>query len=174
MGEEGIHLISPIIGLAANVMVQVFGFRFHFSSSMLKSIVLGFGIGFMAVLACDLFFFFHDAPAIEHIIGISLANLLTYMALGYGYFHFINLGETARRVRILREINDAKGGLSIKGILSRYNGKSILAYRMNRLQNNGQILLEEGKYTIGNPTMLLITKIILLLKRIVIGKNKFD
>ena len=37
--------------------------------------------------------------------------------LGYCYFHFVNLGETARRVRIVRELwqsEDNRVGLTVK------------------------------------------------------------
>ncbi len=170
MEEEWIRLFSPVIGLTANVIIQVVSFRFRITSSMLKSIILGFGVGFLTVFVCD-FFPLRDSGSLWQAIGVSMTDLLAYMALGYCYFHFINLGETARRVRILREIYYARIGLSRKEILSRYNGKTVLEYRMNRLLGNGQIILDEGKYRIGNPSMLFITKIILLLKRIVIGKT---
>jgi len=172
MSESFGHLISPLVGLSANVVIQVAGFRFHSRLSMLKSIFLGFAAGFVVVVALDTFFFFTAQPlAWTFVVGIILANILTYFALGYGYFHFINLGETARRVRILREIYDSPSGLSIDEILARYNGKAILQYRMDRLLGNGQVILDQEKYKIGNPSMLYITKIILFLKLIILGKK---
>lgn len=175
MAGYSIHLINPIVGLTVNVILQVVSFRFYSKLSMLKSIILGFVAGFLVVLISDFILFSRDNMTIWHIIGIFLANLLTYVALGYCYFHFINLGETARRVRILREIYDSKDGLSIEEVLARYNAKDIIQLRMNRLLVNAQVILDRGKYTIGNPMMLYITRIILLLKLIVIGeKSEFD
>ena len=45
---------------------------------------------------------------------------MTYGVLSFGYFHFINLGETARRIRIIREIDAAGRPLTREVILDRY------------------------------------------------------
>jgi hypothetical protein len=105
----------------------------------------------------------------------AFANAFTYSALGYCYFHFINLGETARRIRILRELYDSKNGLSKDEILSKYNAHQIISKRIERLVNNGQIIFKDGRYYIGHPMMLLIAKIIVMMKCMVLGKkSEFD
>ena len=103
------------------------------------------------------------------------ANFIIYASLGYCYFHFINLGETARRIRILREIYDSKDGLTMEEILQKYNSKEIVDKRIGRLINNGQVLYKNGRYYIGNPTMLIITKIIVAMKLLLLGRrSEFD
>ena len=99
------------------------------------------------------------------------ANFFTYLSLGYCYFHFINLGETARRIRILRELYDSKQGLSEKEILEKYNAEEIVVRRINRLMSNGQILYRDDRYYINSPIMLLISKIIIVLKLLFLGKK---
>ena len=93
------------------------------------------------------------------------------MSLEYCYFNFINLGETARRIRILRELYDSKKGLSMAEILERYNAKNIVEKRLSRLINHGQIIDKNDKYYIGNPIMLLIARIIVTMKLILLGKK---
>jgi len=107
--------------------------------------------------------------------GYLICNALIYACLSYNYFHFVNLGETARRIRIIREIYDSPNGLTKEEILQRYNAREILGLRMGRLLSKGQIHLKEGRYFINNPTMLAISNIIIFLKKAILGKvSEFD
>lgn len=155
------HIFSSIIGLAANVISQVCISRYIPRFGLLKSILVGFIFGMCILLFLSL----------SGNISSLLVNGITYSALGYGYFHFINLGETARRIRILRELYDSKEGLSMAEILERYNAKEIIEKRINRLINSGQIIYRNGRYYIGKPTMLLIARIIATMKLIVLGRE---
>lgn len=97
------------------------------------------------------------------------------MALSYCYFVFINLGETARRIRILKEVLDAPEGLSLEEILRRYNANEIIERRLQRLLVNGQIIIRDDKYYIGKPLMLWMAKIVVAFKFILLGKkSEFD
>ena len=85
------------------------------------------------------------------------------------------MGETARRIRLLRELCDSSDGLSKEGILDRYNAKEIIDIRMKRLLGNGQVVLRNGSYFIGNPTMLFFSGIIVFMKLLILGKkSEFD
>jgi hypothetical protein len=104
-----------------------------------------------------------------------LANIITYGALGYGYFHFVNLGETARRIRLLRELYDSEGGLSISDLLARYNSREVLNRRMDRLTVTRQVFRRNGRLYIGKRTVLYMAKILVLMKMLFIGKkSEFD
>lgn len=161
--------LSPIISLLINVFVQVFSFRYFAKIGLLKSIFLGFIAGFLSTFLLGAHFFLNISLSLKEVIGIFICNMLTYSLLGYCYFHFINLGETARRIRILRELYDTKDGLSMEEILERYNCQELVNKRINRLLYNGQIVFKNGRYYIGNPAMLLISKIIITCKLIVMG-----
>lgn len=108
----------------------------------------------------------------QNIVVTLVANLLIYSALGYGYFHFINLGETARRIRILRELYKASEGLAADEILARYNAQQIVTMRISRLLRNGQIVEHAGRYVVGKPLMLFIARSMAWLKRLLIGKPR--
>jgi hypothetical protein len=108
-------------------------------------------------------------------LGILFANLMTFIALGYGYFHFVNLGETARRIRLLREIYSEPNGITKTELVRRYNGKTMLELRLNRLLSKGQIIACGDRYFIQSRLMLIITQIMVTLKWIIIGKkSEFD
>ncbi|MDD5465380.1 MAG: hypothetical protein PHP73_03450 [Candidatus Omnitrophica bacterium] len=106
---------------------------------------------------------------------LIFVNLIIYFCLSYCYFNFINMGETARRIRLLRELGEAPAGLTKGDILKRYNAQEIINIRINRLMNNSQIVLRNGRYYVGSPVMLFISKAIVLMKLVVLGKkSEFD
>ena len=170
-----LQVINPVFGLAVNVLVQLISFRFILKSGLLKTVFLGFFAGFLYLLLIESYIFFVMPVSFMDFLMILLANAITYASLGYCYFHFINLGETARRIRILRELHDSEDGLSLEEILQRYNAKEIVEKRISRLVNNGQVLYKNGRYYIDSPIMLMITRIIVAMKMLLLGRrSEFD
>lgn len=146
---------APAIGLAFNCLVQVRACRRD--KRLLSSVYRGFAGGAAAcALACG--------------FGAALLPaLVTYAALGYCYFHFINLGETARRIRLLRELAEGgPDGLSKEQLLAGYNAKGILAARLERLLNNSQIVEKDGRYYLGGRAVFGMARILLLMKRLLL------
>ena len=94
--------------------------------------------------------------------------------LGYCYFHFINLGETGRRIRIVRELLSADG-LTLEELLRRYNTSDMVEIRLARLLNNGQIAERNGKLFINNQFLVKASQIMIFMKKIILGKtSEFD
>lgn len=168
-----VEVILPVIGVMVNIVTQIFSFRFS-SIGLLKSIFLGFITGFAGIIILEYYVFGSDYKPAQDFIAIFITFLFTYSSLCYCYFHFLNLGETARRIRILRELYKNKEGLSIHEILERYNAIVIVEKRINRLINNGQIVCRNGRYYIDSHVMLLMAKIIVMLKLIILGKREID
>jgi len=167
--------MAPILGLFVNTLVQILAYRLIKSVGLLKTVVLGFVIGFATVMACGMAWYQTAMPDVMELMGQSALNLLTYVALGYCYFHFINLGETARRIRILRELRESKDGLTLEEILERYNALEIIKARLQRMQNNKQIVLRLERYFIAKPSLLYIAKTIALLKWVLLNRqSEFD
>lgn len=157
MGDNWTHIFAPFICLAVNVFIQISIFKFLPGMGLLKSLFLGFACGFFAL------FFINP--------GIILAgDLLIYALLGYCYFHFVNMSETARRIRILTELMEVRGGLSLREILERYNARDIIERRLTRLVNNGQVKCEKERYYIGNFTVLTMARFTAAAKRVIFGK----
>lgn len=156
-------MMFPVICLALNVVLQVAIMRLVPNAGLLKSIFLGFIFGMICLIFLSM---------IKGSIYFFAADLITYVALGYCYFHFLNLGETARRIRILRELYDFPEGLSMGDILSRYNAKIIIDARIKRLIDSGQITLKDGRYHIGFPVMLLMAGIMLFMKSLILGRRR--
>ncbi|MCP4369915.1 MAG: hypothetical protein GY797_17640 [Deltaproteobacteria bacterium] len=164
------QVLSPLIALMANVVIQISSVRIFSRLGVLKSVILGFASGLFSLFVFGVVCAFFCERAF--VITIVVDSII-YLPLGYGYFHFVNLGETARRIRILREIYDSGRGLSMDEILERYNADMVVKVRLERLLNNGQILDKNDRYYIGKPTMLIITKGLAMIKKIIFGKREF-
>lgn len=164
------YTFLPVISFILNVICQIFCARYIKSLGLLKSIFFGCIFGLIIIFAI-VFIYLSDRVNLSQIIY----SIVNYGALSYCYFHFINLGETARRIRLLRELIDSKDGLSVQEILERYNAKEIIEKRLGRLIKSGQIIFRDGRYYIGKPIMLLIANIIISLKLIILGrKSEFE
>lgn len=169
------HIFSPILGLGINVVCQVCYYRYVKNVSLLRSTFFGFLCGVMILLGIEAAYIKHFALSLLETLPYIMVNAISYMALGYCYFHFINLGETARRIRLLRELSESGDGLSMDEILQRYNAKEIVENRLNRLLKSGQIIYKDDRYYIGKPTMLFISQAIIFLKLLILGKkSEFD
>lgn len=167
-----IRICIPLFSLACNVLIQVCFARYIVKLGLMKSIFLGFVLGFLALGVFEAYVYQAQVfPGKEALVNF-VVHSMAYTALAYCYFHFINLGETARRIRILRELQNSDNGLSLEEILKRYNAKSIIDVRISRLINNGQIKLRNEKYYIDNPTVLYAAKFLAALKFIFLGKRE--
>ncbi len=169
-----LQLISPLIALGINVLVQISSFRFISKLGLLKSIMLGFLLGILTVFGIDLTQYFNLLIPEKDFFFFLLTNVVIYSFLGYCYFHFINLIVTARRIRLIRELYKFKNGLSEQEILKRYNAKKMVQYRLKRLLSSGQVVYRNERYYIGKPIMLFIAKILVMLKFFFIGKKTVD
>lgn len=150
--------------------MQIIGVKFY--TSLLKSLLFSFVFGLVALvlLESNLFKIISFGTKAEF-YSIFTINIIIYLSLNYCYFNFVNMGETARRIRILWEINDSKDGLTMEEILQKYNSKEIVEKRLDRLISSGQVIVQNSRYFAGKPVMLLASRIIILLKLIVLGKK---
>ena len=120
-------------------------------------------------------YLWNRSDTLAEAISMVCANLIIYCSLGYCYFHFINLGITARRIRILRELYTSPGGLTLSELLQRYNAGNMITARLERLLNSGQIVLRDNRYHIGRPVMLFMSRSIVAMKLLILGKrSEFD
>ncbi len=97
--------------------------------------------------------------------SIFLYSTVTYLCIGYSYFHIFNMSETARRIRILYEIYK-NGKISRERLRSIYGPDEMLRIRLARLQETGQVRLVNGCYLIGNPLLYNAARIIALWRKV--------
>ena len=170
-----LNAFAAVIALGGNVVCQVCTARYVAGLSLLKSLYVGFILGIFSLMFIELYWLKQAHLSLTGNMFSILANVITYSALGYCYFHFVNLGETARRIRILRELYDSKDGLSMDGILFVYNAEEMIGKRIDRLISSGQIICRDNRHYINIPIMLLTAKVIVTMKLILLGKkSEFD
>lgn len=166
--------LAPLAALATNVAAQVAVFRLFPHRGLLRSELAGFAAGGGALALVHALAAVPPHPPGEP-AALLAANALCYGALGYCYFHFGNLGETARRVRIVRELAESPGGLTLEEILRRYDAREIFDRRLGRLTGTGQIVLRDGRYFIASPLLAAMARGVLLLKLLFLGRgSEFD
>jgi len=98
----------------------------------------------------------------------SLAyTFIVYNCLGYAYFHFFNISETARRIRILLEIKEKKAA-SYDYLINVYEKKGFnLNSRLTRLIDLGQIEKINDKYVLSGKILLVAALFIKTLRKII-------
>lgn len=163
MFNEALRFAIPLVGLFLNSVSQVITFRAQRRKSLLSSVLSGFLAGTAGLFFLEMF--------LGDKADIAAGNALTYILLSYGYFHFLNLGETSRRIRLSREIAESAGGLARAEILARYSTDEIIRRRLGRLMESGQIVSKDGRFYINSLVMLSAAKIIAGLRFVLLGRS---
>lgn len=84
-------------------------------------------------------------------------HIISFNCLSYSYFHFFNLSDTGRRIKILLMIY---GNKNIKN----YSSKVMIDNRLVRLQEFGWIMKKRNNYEISKKYPWFIYKILRILK----------
>lgn len=110
---------------------------------------------------------FPGPPAL-HRMPVALTYVaVVYASIAYSYFHLFNMSETARRIRILRELH-AAGSLTAEEISRLYSGASVLEARFDRLVATRQLQMQAGRFVeAGRP--LYIAACLVRAWRLVLG-----
>ena len=87
------------------------------------------------------------------------------------FFHFINLGETGRRVRILREIVNNGNQMRLDELQTRYNAENMVNYRFDRLIHNRQIYLDNGVLKANAGSVLAMHVILRVCRRLILREQ---
>jgi hypothetical protein len=167
--------LLPAAALAVNVGLQLLIVRAAPARGIAPSIAGGFLGGLAAVVAgAALLPGAADAAWLDR-PAAAMADLIAYLCLSYCYFNFLNLGITARRIRLLIELLEAPGGLTWTELLRRYDARQMVQARLGRLLAGGQVRERAGRYTIGAPHLLFTARMIILLKLLFLGtRSEFE
>ncbi|MCP4002565.1 MAG: hypothetical protein GY725_00075 [bacterium] len=159
---EALLSLSPVFGLASYVIAHVGISRAFSARGMLFRAICGFAVGALAMLWINL-----EAPP-----ELRLLNGLSYLALGFGYFNFVNLNFTSIRVRVLRELLECHPvPITNEQIRKNYGAGEILDSRLQRLTATGQLVRDGNRYRTGKGGVLLISRVFDLLIWLVKGSE---
>ncbi len=108
--------------------------------------------------------FIFERFSIAEGILMLLYSFMIYNALGYAYFHFFNMSETARRIRILIHIA-SQGQVTLSELEKKYTPAHMVSNRLARLVQMGQIKKNaDDIYLLKSARLLLIAKCIKALR----------
>jgi hypothetical protein len=163
---------APVLGLLVCVAAHILLSRHARGLRRDLAVAVAAGVGFAATAtaawaATDV----SDPGSVLDAWSSGIMWALTYLALTYAYiFGFFNLGESARRIRLLIELRAAGAqGLTLERLLAAYNAEMILDARLRRLLAAGQIVARGGRYHIQSRSMLRGARALVLLKRLYLG-----
>jgi hypothetical protein len=158
-------LLMATLAVAANMAGQIMVYRLlRAEGKLFKSQVAGTLIGGL-VLALLL----SMGSGASLSADVATADALLYAGFCYVYFHWNNMGETARRIRMLRELAAAPEGLTFEEMVHRYSAQEILERRLERLSAAGQISETDGRLVLTSWTILLSARLVGLAKQIIFG-----
>ena len=90
---------------------------------------------------------------------------LAYVSIAYSYFHLFNMGETARRIRLLRELL-SQGPLGMQELLSLYRGEEVMSRRIERLLETAQLIEQDGRYRVRGRLLLRAARVVFAWRRL--------
>lgn len=156
-------LALPSIAIAVNMAAQIASYQLRKEWGLLGSLLAGFGLGLLVLIGLTAV----NLDGLDQVV----ANFVLYGGFGYVYFHFNNMGETARRVRLVRELDRVPEGLNMGELLARYAAREVIDRRIGRLLASGQIVERDGRLHLGNPSVLAMARMVGVAKRLVHGRR---
>jgi hypothetical protein len=172
---ECCSLLSPIIALCVNVVVQVGLVRVRKGKGFLRSVIEGLLGGFLALTAFDLVLNFWGSVSLESIVISGLVNAPIYLALSYCYFGVANLGHTSIRIRLYSEIAQRSNGMSLQEIEEIYNEKTFAEMRLQRSLESGDIIQRGSRHYLGKARLAVAAHIIGAIRGFLVGaKSEFE
>jgi hypothetical protein len=160
---------APVVGLAAYTASHLILARSGRWASPYPSLIFGFVPGLAVTAALSAWALWNMAAGWADVVGYGLLNGATYAALGWGYFHFVNMGIASLRIRMLRELVDAGGRLDREHLLAGYNTSAVVELRITRLTSGGHFVVRDGRYFRGKLKFLLAARCFDLLRRVLFG-----
>jgi hypothetical protein len=148
MSAEWAISLAPLFGLCCDVAAQIV--CAHVLRKTGLSIIAGAAVGLIAtaaVLAGS------SASSAEWIGG-----LVTYLALAFGYWAFVNLNITSLRIRMLREILNSSDGISQADLVAEYSPEEFLRRRLARLKNAGQLSYDGDRWRLESGNLLVLAR----------------
>lgn len=140
--------LSPIAGLTANCMMQIS--IAHLMRRTSSSIVSGALFGLLAT--CVVFVW--AASGNRRGLADWFVAFVTYGALSFGYWNFLNLNSTSVRIRVIREMLHRRGGITRAELLAEYSGDEFLRRRLVRLEKSSkQLAFLSGRWVLRKSTL---------------------
>jgi hypothetical protein len=165
--------IAPLVGLAFNVLTQI-TMAHIIREQVGKSIVTGILAGFGVTLAVIFLGVVRVPSGNGEVLDAWLLGVVTYLALAFGFWVFINLNITSLRIRMLRQALRAGGNIAVADLLGLYSPAERLHRRLERLQRGGQLERVGDCWRLRSWQILLIARSIGALRMLVLPDSNYQ
>ena len=162
--------IAPLAGLALTVSVQIVAVRVS-RGKVGASIIIGVLGGLAATLAAVGLGRGETSGATGGFVDAWLLGGATYLALAFGFWAFLNLNITSMRVRMLRQLLRAGGRMTLSDMAVSYTPAERLRRRLERLENGGQIMCEDGRWRLKSWQVLAVARCVEAWRRFILPRG---
>ena len=114
-----------------------------------------------ALASAAIFFVGSGVPPAWIVPGLTMVVCNSYIG-----FHLDNMAETARRIRLLRELH-AASGLTREALLAVYPPQEVFDLRIRRLKLAGQCIEEDGRLRITGDAYSLMGTLVALGRKVI-------
>lgn len=166
-----ILVLMPLAGLLLDFLSHIILSRRRAQSSPYGPVISGAVLGLIATIGGSAVVLMRTAQSKTDLAGFIAFNALTYLALSFGYFAFVNLNLTSIRIRVLLELLGSGGEKRLSSLLAGYNTDQMTALRLQRLVGSGDLLERCGRYYRGRLRFLAIARVFDVLRYAVLGSR---
>jgi hypothetical protein len=168
-GEYVFVATAPILGLVVYCLTHAIVCRCLSGRGPYGPLVGSFLPGLLASILATLLAAGKMQLPWTDVAGYLCLNVVSYGALGWGYFHFVNMNIASLRIRMLYELAEANGRLPKACLLARYGSADTIALRIERLVHGGHLVYRQGRFFSGKGHFLCAARFFDALRRFILG-----
>jgi hypothetical protein len=106
------------------------------------------------------------------ILPATVFVVLCFNAFSYAYFHVFNMSETARRIKVLRQLYQQPGQFETE-LGGEYSPREMIENRLHRLVSLGEIKIDDDSTVeLKRRRLLRIAKMFKSLRKVIIGMSE--
>ncbi|MES2191483.1 MAG: hypothetical protein V4454_15290 [Pseudomonadota bacterium] len=110
-----------------------------------------------------------QVPSGELLLAL-VYGVLAFNSVAYAYFHFFNLSETGRRIRMLLQLLEGEQ-IVVNDKPPSYSVEAMISQRLVRLLQMGQIVESGGRYRIESRFLLATAKMFRFVGQLTTGRS---
>lgn len=165
-------VLAPAVGLATYSISQIVIARWRPECSPYRSLRVGFICGLVVVAIIAGWGAHRMAIGINDRVSFLILDALTYLALAFCYFNFVNLTVASLRIRLLEGLREAGGSAPTGEILAGYNSRQVVATRLERLLAAGHLVEKKGRLYSGRWPFLFVARVFDGLRWFILGRTR--
>lgn len=163
-------LLAPLCILALFILHILIHRLISMKSFIVSFVISLFLTAFLAMIVQYFLYRLYSISILNFIVYL-LTNLIILLCMGYIYINILTIGDVSIRIKLLNYFKK-HNSLTEKEILADYNAREIIDKRIDRLLQNGQLVLKEDRLIIGKKRQIYVAKFYMFWRKIMFGSDK--